>query len=219
MKELSKPFDLIRKSLTIFFEKNNFLFFLKLYLILLPFSIFSLFQKYLIDPTTSQPKNVWFNIIIVLVNLLFVLAYILVSASSVEAIRRVIEGGSFNIKDVLLVGWKKYWKVVLLGIILIFVVGLGFILLIIPGVMFMVWFNFSKFIIIEREVGVKEALTLSRNLVKGRFWKIFGRLIVFGIFIIVCQILLSIIPYLGSVVTTLFGILFILPSYLLYKEL
>jgi hypothetical protein len=57
-------------------------------------------------------------------------------------------------------------------------------------------------------------------MVKGIFWKILGRLIVFGAFMILIEAILSVIPYgVGAIVTSLCGGLFMLPVYLLYKEI
>ena len=95
----------------------------------------------------------------------------------------------------------------------------GFVLLIVPGLLFVVWFAFAKFINLEKGSGIKESLAKSKELVKGIYWKILGRLIIFGLFVAFVEIILTAIPYgVGSVVSALLGGLFILPTYLLYKE-
>jgi hypothetical protein len=97
---------------------------------------------------------------------------------------------------------------------------MGFALLVIPGIIFLVWFTFSRFIMIEKGLNIKESLLKSKAMVKGRFWKILWRVLVFGLFCLLVEIVLSVIPYgIGSIVWTLFGALTILPTYLLYREL
>jgi hypothetical protein len=73
---------------------------------------------------------------------------------------------------------------------------------------------------IEKGLGVKQALLKSKELVKGIYWKMLGRLIVFGAFAMIVQMILSVVPYgLGSIISSLCGGLYMLPLYLLYKEL
>ncbi len=219
MKELSGPISLIKRGIKIFFDKKNLPFFLKIYALLLPFAIFSIFQTSYASKNADQLQNLWFVITVAVVNFLYVLIYIWVSAAGIEGMRRAVAGESLILRDTLNVGWKKYWKFFLTGLALFLIDLIGFVLLIIPGIIFVVWFVFSRFIIIEEPVGIRDALTKSKDLVKGNFWKIFGRLIVFGLFGILVQIIVSIVPYVGSALASLFGILFILPSYLLYEEL
>lgn len=85
---------------------------------------------------------------------------------------------------------------------------------------FVVWFTFSRFIYIDQKLGVRASLRTSRELVKGKFWAVVGRLFVFGLFTPLLGFIVSIIPYgMGGVVTALFGALFVLPYFLLYREL
>jgi hypothetical protein len=60
----------------------------------------------------------------------------------------------------------------------------------------------------------------SRELVKGRFWAILWRIFVFELFSGLVGFTLSAIPFgIGSDLITLAGVLFMLPIFLLYKEL
>jgi len=219
MTKLSSPIELIKKSINIFSKKENFIFFAKIYVLLLPFDIFNLFQGLMLDQN-AQPKNVWFTLIIVVVNILNFLVYVLVSVAGIIAVQKVIEGGKLNFKNTLVSAWKKYKLFFLLTILVGLITGLGFILLIVPGVLFLVWFSFSHFIIVEDKIGIKGALSKSKELVKDRFWKVFGILALFGILSWILGQAVEFIPYgIGSAVDTLLGGLYILPFYLLYKEL
>lgn len=210
MSKLSSPIDLIKRSIEIFFKKENFIYFVQIYSIFLPFSIFSILQiKYV--------PNVWITIG---VNLIYLSIYAFVTAAGIEAVSRVVHKNSLSIKETFSVGMQKYWKFGLLLTILFFVTGFGFVLFVIPGIIFLVWFSFSNFVFIEKQVGVKEAMLKSKELVKGKFWKILGRLFVFGVFSILVEMVFSLVPYgVGTILTTIFGALFVLPSYLLYQEL
>ncbi len=219
--KMTSPIELIKKSIQIFFKKENLIYLSKIYLVLVPFSIFSLFQGYLVNPDTLQPKNVSFTVLIIAVNLVYVFLSVLVGATVIEAIRRIVNNEKLVVKSAFQVGWKKYWSYLMLSILLALIIGFGFVLLIIPGILFAVWYSFSRFILIESDkTGVVATLGKSKKLVQGRFWKVFGRLLTFGIFSAVVVLLVSLIPYgIGSVLGVFLEALFIIPSYLLYKEL
>jgi len=107
----------------------------------------------------------------------------------------------------------------------------GFMLLIIPGIIFYVWFAFSNFVLICENIKGKKALSRSKEYVKGKWFKVFIRLLVS---IIVCAILYSIVAGIFSKIgvdkkivenlTTLISGLFLSPFFgiylfLLYEDL
>lgn len=53
---------------------------------------------------------------------------------------------------------------------------IGFILLVIPGIIFMIWFSFGYLAIIFDDAGSIESFKKSRSLVKGYWWAVAGRL-------------------------------------------
>ncbi len=108
------------------------------------------------------------------------------------------------------------------------VVG-GLILLIVPGIIFAIWFAFSAFTLILENKRGTEALKASKALVVGRWGAVFSRIIllalsVLGISILV-SIILSIFPYkIHTILSAGLSAFFVSPiatifSYLLYKEL
>lgn len=62
----------------------------------------------------------------------------------------------------------------------IFIYG-GTLFLIIPGIIFLVWFSFAPFVIIFEEKRGLSALWRSKEITKGKFWQIWGRIILIGI--------------------------------------
>lgn len=216
--KLSGPIPLIKKSVNIFFEKNNLVYFLKIYSVLLPFSIFSMFQKGL--SSSDYTSLSWTTGFYSIVGLISILVYFLVGLAGIYAVINVVNKSNLSVRATYKVAWKNIWKFSLLAILLFFIVMGGLILLIIPGIIFAIWYSFSRFVFVEKKVGIKESLSISKTLVVGKFWPILGRFIVFGLFMILVQMLLSIIPFgIGSLLVALLGGLFLLPSYLLFKEL
>lgn len=91
---------------------------------------------------------------------------------------------------------------------------IGFILLIVPGLVLLTWWLFIVPVIMLEGAGITESFGRSRELVRGNGWNVFGLLILTLLVVIAAQIVLSIllIPlpdnfggYLGSVLSnTLF---------------
>ena len=74
---------------------------------------------------------------------------------------------------------KKYLiPVFLVSFISIFLIALGGILLVIPGVIFFVWYYFSNYIVIFEDQKVFASLTDSKKLIVGRWWAMAWRITV-----------------------------------------
>ncbi len=230
MKKLSSPIALIKKSFDIFFEKQNFISFLKIYAWLLPFQIFFLYQNFFLttqskvlnttDTSLILSKNTAFLIVVIIVNLLFFVASAWAGILGIKMIIAINAGKPPSVKKIYQSTWKRLLPFLVLQVFQSFLVGLGLILLIIPGIILAVWYSFSRLIFVDKEAGAIESLKMSKSLVKGRFFPVFGRLIVFGAFGILFELFFASVPYgIGSVVSLLFGALLLLPAFLLYREL
>ena len=215
----------IKGAVEIFLKKKNFIYFLKIQAFLLPLAFISLVWSLILtfkaeNLAQSLSTNPVFMFSSVLLNLLNAVIYLFVTVASIEAIRRVSENSSLSVQEAFLVAKAKAWKFLLIGILKGAILLIGFLLLIIPGIIFSVWFAFSGMEIVLNKTGVKESLLKSKALVIGRFWPVLGKLFVIGIFVTVLQIIFTILPYgIGNLMSPVFGILFLLPIYLLFKEL
>lgn len=65
---------------------------------------------------------------------------------------------------------KMFFPILATGIIAFIIVLGGYVLLIIPGIILTVWYTYALPCVIDGDRGVK-ALSNSKSLVKGRFWK------------------------------------------------
>lgn len=226
MESISGPIGLIRESFEIFFKRKNFLYFIKIYL---PFFVFSLFQvlqrssnfeselaKGNFQYFSDKPFLIAFVILMGAIGLVLGIWF---GAASLESILRVVNSETLSFRDTYKKAWRYAFKLFLAGLLIGVIVLAGLVLLVIPAVIFATWFVFTRFGIAQDNLGVVAALKQSKSLVSGRFWKVFGRLIVFMFFAILGQIVFSIIPFIGAAIGGLFGALFALPYLLLYKEL
>jgi hypothetical protein len=69
----------------------------------------------------------------------------------------------------------------------------GFILLIVPGIIFGLWFSQFPYVVVEEDLQSTAALKRSKYYVKGRSGEIFGKLFYIGIISIVIYIVIAII--------------------------
>ncbi|MGA7456483.1 MAG: hypothetical protein WBW51_04030 [Methyloceanibacter sp.] len=69
---------------------------------------------------------------------------------------------------------RPFWKYLGTSILLSLAVGIGFVLLIVPGIMFGLMFMFAPFVVIERELGPIDAMNESNRLTRGHKWQLLG---------------------------------------------
>lgn len=219
MKNITSPFRLIKKAFEIFGKKKNFVFLIQIYIPIGLLSLFFLLFVYipfLSDFFTTSLGG----LIMTILNFLFVFIMVFVNLAGIVAINKILDGESLQIEKTFTEAWHKYFKFLFLSIILYLVYALGIILLVIPFIFVATWFVFSKFIVAESGMGIWISLAKSRKLVKGIFWKIFIRIFVFALFTFSVQTILMFLPFgIGTIVFSLCGALFVLPTLLLYKEI
>ena len=76
-----------------------------------------------------------------------------------------------------------FFRYLFVSIIVGFLVMLGIFALLLPGLLFMVWFMPASFVVVLENRGVEETLKQSREYARGRWSPIFLRLVVLGLFI------------------------------------
>ena len=82
-------------------------------------------------------------------------------------------------------GWSRWlsylWIAFLVGLC---IVG-GTTLLIIPGIIFFAWFTFAQYLLADQDIKGTEALSESRELVRGYWWPVFGRILLIIILLLI----------------------------------
>ncbi len=102
----------------------------------------------------------------------------------------------------------------------------GFLLFVIPGILFSVWFSLAIFVLVFEKKRGFNALLKSQHLVKGKFWAVFWRFLILGLIVGLGVILISTLIFLiienqqiENQISELIGYffqLFILPFFLIY---
>ncbi len=87
-----------------------------------------------------------------------------------KAVRRE----KIEIKDMFAVFERNYWNAVLAGLIKGVIIVFGFLMLIVPGVIFACRLAFVNYLVIDEKMEALEALKASWAMTKGHGWAIFG---------------------------------------------
>ena len=184
-KELASPLDLIKSSLQIYFKKENLLYLTKIALlyflvnipagvILVSLGITSLsleklangsLENYLTLFSSSVP-----SILLLIATAVFVLVIILslwYQVISIKAVAMVVKGERLAIRQILKLAWGRVWKFSVTSLFMGLMVLVGLVLLVIPGIVFAVWFSFAIYIVVTENVGAIDALRKSKALVSG----------------------------------------------------
>jgi len=70
-----------------------------------------------------------------------------------------------------------WWASILVGLIVI----VGMFLLVIPGIIFAIWYSFTIMVVVLEGLRGTDAMRKSKSYVQGRWWGVFGRLILLSI--------------------------------------
>lgn len=230
------PWQLFLESIRLFIK--NFKYLLKFWLasiglvalgILPLLLIFAFFGYKYYNQLDSLPMP-----LVIPLALISVLGYIVysvwISSAGLIQAKSILHNQLLPIKELFSQGWKIIGKILLTGLLASLAVAGGFLLLIIPGIIFSYWFAFTTQIVVFENLSGTAALSRSKQLVKGRFWKTvwymaFPILIVIAYSFITSAVAAaipkpsrSIFEVIFSIVTWPFGLVSLIYSFLVYRE-
>jgi len=85
---------------------------------------------------------------------------------------KAARGDKLEIKD-MFEAFRNYWNVVLASLLVGVIVAIGFVLLIIPGIILACKLAFTPYLVVERKMEVFEAVQESWRMTNGHAWKVF----------------------------------------------
>lgn len=205
--------DLFKKS----FEFYKSKFYIIITLALIPFVNFAI-TSVLMGSFEVKKDGIGFYVGLVLIVLIFSLVALVVNFWVELAFFYAIKekDAKTDAKSLLKFSWPNIysyaWIAFLMGIIMM----AGFLLLIIPGIIFSIWFSLSLYVFVFEEVKGMKALKRSKELVYGYWWPVFGRLFVFGL----CAAVLGVLPLIGFLLNIFLAMpMGIIYGYFLYEDL
>jgi len=85
---------------------------------------------------------------------------------------KAARGDTLDVKDMFEV-FHNYWNAVLANLLVGVIVIIGFVLLIVPGIIFACKLVFTPYLVVDRKMGVIEAVKESWRMTNGHAWKVF----------------------------------------------
>ncbi len=169
---LLAPIDIFRESWQIY--KANFKAFFRVLLWpLIPIVLLAIIN--LIDETT---QNKYVNYTVPIYLILIALSFIIGLWANIVLVRLIWSGVTHQTVDKKLFyenSWRDTVPYLWVSIIVGFIVILGTILFIIPGLIFGLWYSLATFVFVIEGSRGYEALKTSRALIEGRFWQVVWR--------------------------------------------
>lgn len=216
---MKTPIEYIKEAFKIYTKKENFIFFAKIMAVLTIVSTsFGFFINYF------YPVDVWQDLKFDSLQSglgfggLSLVAILIGLWVQTVAYYSIFKMGDEE-KKIFKLGFKNIFRYLFISLVLGLIVTIGIVLLIIPSVVFGVWYSFSIFLVLDKNLNIREALRQSKKMVRGRFWKVLGRYSIFGLIGFLISLIIGMLPYAGSIIASFLTPLFILPSYLLYRDL
>ena len=88
------------------------------------------------------------------------------------AFLKAARGDKLEIKD-MFAAFKNYWNAVLASLFVGVIIIIGLVLLIVPGIIFACKLAFTPYLVVDRKMGVMEAIEESWRMTGGHAWKVF----------------------------------------------
>jgi uncharacterized membrane protein len=85
---------------------------------------------------------------------------------------KAARGDKLEIKD-MFEAFRNYWNAVLASLFVGVIIFIGFILLIVPGIIFACKLAFTPYLVVDRKMAVMEAIEESWRMTGGHAWKVF----------------------------------------------
>jgi hypothetical protein len=86
---------------------------------------------------------------------------------------KAVRGERVEIRDMFAVFQRNYWNAVVAKVVVSVIVGLGFVMLIVPGIIFAVRLAFVPYLVVDKQMDVMDALRVSWDMTRGHGWQIF----------------------------------------------
>lgn len=86
---------------------------------------------------------------------------------------KAVRNEEVEVKDIFSVFGPHYWEIVLASLLVTVIVGIGFVLLVVPGIIFACRLAFVPYLVIDKNYKAVDAISKSWEMTKGFAWTIF----------------------------------------------
>jgi len=122
---------------------------------------------------------------------------------------------TLDFKGALERGWSRIWAFAWVFSLSAFIVTGGFLLLVIPGILFSVWFCLSQFVLVAEDERGMQALLKGKAYLQGKFVDVFIRLLA----VWAVSVLIGMVPAIGPLLSILFVPFMMIFTWLIYDDL
>jgi hypothetical protein len=192
--------------------KLNIVTLASLYFIPLILSLFSVFKTHRLSRGYTFSNNTHSGLSVALI-LFLLLIEIIIGAPLVYTIVKSAQGITVSLSEAFKEGFGYVWRFYGLVISLVVIIGLGFILIIVPGVFLLKRYYLAPYAMFSENLGIKESMKRSAQLGKDHdgVWGVIGVQALISLF--------SIIPIIGWLISTVGGISYICAPAIRFEQL
>lgn len=226
-KEVGSAFDLLGKSFEV--VKKNWVAFAAVNILALLSALFAFRSQPEIQTNSNMSFETWLNSVsgfdigafagFALVIILVVIAAAIYLFAMTTILEVESSAGKQPSVGHLFEKAKQYW-LRLLGVMLLtgLVIVAGFILLIIPGIIALGRLAMAPYLMVDKDLGVIEAIKASNEMGKKYFWQVLGAIGV-TLLVAIAAGIIGLIPVIGTLIGTIISIAFSLVVVLRYQQL
>lgn len=125
----------------------------------------------------------------------------------------------FNFHKVKDSGMKNFWKFVWFSLVTFFFIALLLLALIIPGIIFGIYWSVAIFVYFDSNKNVMESLRTSFHMVRGNWWRVFGYTVVLILIFVIVGMVTELLGYvLTEMVSNFVNTLFTAPFAILFYK-
>lgn len=192
--------DIIKRSLGLY-QENAKLFLTYMSLLALP-SLLSLAVALVFAATAPEPGNGWAAGGVLLGSIVFSLGNLWLSLAFLPVVAARYNGQDpGTLKMRLTKSTRHILPAIGLSVVTLLILLGGFFLLIVPGIIFLIWFAFSMYFLVLEDTGIVDSLKKSKALVQGRLGAVLWRLIAPGVvFALLYIVVEGVIQWISSLV-------------------
>lgn len=109
-------------------------------------------------------------------------------------VKAVVDGGRPSVAEAIGRAYHRFWSLLAAGILVGLIVGLGFIALVVPGIIFLTWYAYTGPAIMLDGKGAMAGMTASRAFGRDKKWRtfeVFLAILLVGLIVIALEVLFA----------------------------
>ncbi|MFT3883677.1 MAG: hypothetical protein QM703_29015 [Gemmatales bacterium] len=150
------------------------------FLLMLPLLVIQL-----LEPQLRSAAGMAAALITLIVSIVFSFVY---SGAVVDVIAKDYLGKPVTVGSAIGYAFKRFGDLFVTALLAGIIIGLGFLLLVIPGIIFAIWYVFATQVVMVEGMGGMKALARSKSLTEGHRGRIFGIIFVIGLLLALINI-------------------------------